>query len=258
MANGSVGSFAVKIYVGSLSVTSQPPGSVVAGVPFRLDGGGEDAQGHVITNFNEDVTLSVANSQGPGTLYGTVTVAAVNGVATFTDLSLEQAGSGYTITAAYSRADLRDDEAISVTAATASKLSIIESATSERDREHRLRSRRGRDRSLWKHRPESFAEPLTIAVSSGPPGAVAGWDNDRATQSRVWPHFVTDSERSRHRLQLTASHRRQRGQRDDDDRFAVTPAAALEFAAASEAVDETTVSATIEVVRAGGYTGESA
>jgi len=33
----------------------------------------------------------------PGTLYGTKTVHAVNGVATFADLSIDQPGRGYTL-----------------------------------------------------------------------------------------------------------------------------------------------------------------
>jgi hypothetical protein len=34
----------------------------------------------------------------PGTLSGTKTVNAVNGVATFSDLSIDQVGNGYTLT----------------------------------------------------------------------------------------------------------------------------------------------------------------
>jgi hypothetical protein len=49
-----------------------------------------DAQGHLMNNDHSNVTLHLV---GDGTLNGTLTVAAVNGVATFSDLSINQAGS---------------------------------------------------------------------------------------------------------------------------------------------------------------------
>jgi adhesin/invasin len=49
--------------------------------------------------FTDDITISIGNNPGGGTLSGTTTVAAVNGVATFDDISIDKAGSGYTLTA---------------------------------------------------------------------------------------------------------------------------------------------------------------
>ena len=54
----------------------------------------EDANGNIITSDNSNVTLSVAN--GDGSLNGTLTVQAQNGVATFSGLSVNAAGI-YTI-----------------------------------------------------------------------------------------------------------------------------------------------------------------
>jgi hypothetical protein len=64
-----------------------------------------DARGNPVTSFNGLVTIAIANNGGlimRGTLSGTRTVAAVNGVATFSDLSIDQAGNGYTLQAAAS------------------------------------------------------------------------------------------------------------------------------------------------------------
>ncbi len=58
----------------------------------------EDSLGNVVTSDNSKVTLSIANNTGGATLSGTVTVAAVNGVATFSNLSINFAGN-YTLTA---------------------------------------------------------------------------------------------------------------------------------------------------------------
>ena len=58
-----------------------------------------DALGNVVTTSSAPVTLSIKSGTpatgGPGTLNGTVTVNAVNGVATFSGLSISGAGTGY-------------------------------------------------------------------------------------------------------------------------------------------------------------------
>ena len=56
-----------------------------------------DAQGQVITTDTSNVTLTITTPNG-ATLSGTTTVAAVNGVATFSGLSIAKAGA-YTLTA---------------------------------------------------------------------------------------------------------------------------------------------------------------
>jgi len=59
-----------------------------------------DASGNAVTGFNGPVTIAIGHNGGtllPGTLSGTKTVTAVNGVATFADLSIDQLGNGYTL-----------------------------------------------------------------------------------------------------------------------------------------------------------------
>jgi hypothetical protein len=57
-----------------------------------------DAFGNVETDDNSDtITLSIGSNPSGGTLSGTLTVAVVNGMATFGDLSLDLAGAGYTL-----------------------------------------------------------------------------------------------------------------------------------------------------------------
>jgi hypothetical protein len=45
------------------------------------------------------VTIAIGTNPGPGTLGGTLTVAAVNGVAVFDDLDIYPSGDGYTLVA---------------------------------------------------------------------------------------------------------------------------------------------------------------
>ena len=58
-----------------------------------------DGFGNTATGFTEVVTVAIGANPSGGTLSGTTSVAAVAGVATFADLSIDQAGSGYTLTA---------------------------------------------------------------------------------------------------------------------------------------------------------------
>src|SRR5215217_3988896 len=55
-----------------------------------------------ITNSTANVTLGLGANPGSATLGGTKTVAAVNGVASFSTLALDAAGSGYTLSASSS------------------------------------------------------------------------------------------------------------------------------------------------------------
>jgi uncharacterized repeat protein (TIGR01451 family) len=58
-----------------------------------------DAGGATVPAFNGAVTLAIGANPGAGTLSGTATVSAVAGVATFPNLSINAAGTGYTLTA---------------------------------------------------------------------------------------------------------------------------------------------------------------
>src|SRR5437660_1918410 len=82
----------------------QQPGNVMAGhqispaVKLRA----EDAHGNKVARFTGNVTVALVNNPGGATLSGTTTVAAVDGDATFYDLSLDKTGTGYTLTASVS------------------------------------------------------------------------------------------------------------------------------------------------------------
>jgi uncharacterized repeat protein (TIGR01451 family) len=82
-----------------LAIGTQPS-NTVAGVAISpavtvriLDAGG------VLTSSNANVTLAIGTNPGGGTLSGTTTVAAVNGTATFGNLSINSIGTGYTLAA---------------------------------------------------------------------------------------------------------------------------------------------------------------
>ena len=59
----------------------------------------QDAQGTTVTTATTSITVAIGTNPARGTLSGTMTVAAISGVATFSTLSLNTAGIGYTLTA---------------------------------------------------------------------------------------------------------------------------------------------------------------
>ncbi|HYU01108.1 MAG TPA: Ig-like domain-containing protein, partial [Gemmatimonadales bacterium] len=84
-----------------LAFTGQP-GTATAGNPISpaVQVTAQDALGNAVAGFTGNVTVALGANPGGGTLVGTTTVAATNGVASFATLSIDKAETGYTLTAA--------------------------------------------------------------------------------------------------------------------------------------------------------------
>ena len=81
-----------------LVVISQPPGTVNASAPFGLTVAVEDNYGNVIPNYDESATVKLMNNPASSTLGGTTTASVGStGDATFTGLSINNPGDGYTL-----------------------------------------------------------------------------------------------------------------------------------------------------------------
>jgi hypothetical protein len=75
-----------------------------------------DQFGNVLTGDNTDtVTISIGTNPSGGTLSGTLTVTVVNGIATFSDLSIDLAGEGHTLHVTSGRLIAADSATFSVT-----------------------------------------------------------------------------------------------------------------------------------------------
>ncbi|MFQ5747633.1 MAG: hypothetical protein ACE5HF_10510, partial [Gemmatimonadota bacterium] len=83
-----------------LAFTVQP-GNTVAGAPISpaIVVEVRDSAGSVVTSSVSNVTLTLGANPGGGPLSGTRTVRAQAGIATFTDISVQVAASGYSLTA---------------------------------------------------------------------------------------------------------------------------------------------------------------
>src|SRR5207247_1747289 len=80
----------------------------------------QDAGGNTATGFTGNITVAIGTNPSRGTSAGTLTHAAVSGVATFSGLSIDKAGTGYTLTA--TGAGSTTSAAFNITPATAAAL----------------------------------------------------------------------------------------------------------------------------------------
>jgi alpha-tubulin suppressor-like RCC1 family protein len=77
------------------------PTAAAANAPFSpaIQVTAFDALGNRVTSNNDAVTVAIGNNPGSGTLNGTKVVNAINGVASFSGLSISSGGVGYTLSA---------------------------------------------------------------------------------------------------------------------------------------------------------------
>ncbi|MEI6607825.1 MAG: glycine-rich domain-containing protein, partial [Verrucomicrobiota bacterium] len=84
----------------------------------------QDAYGNTVTDSSAPITLTIKSGTGTGTLSGTTTVDAINGVATFSGLSLDLTGTGYQLSAAGAGLTGADSSTSSITGGTATSLTV--------------------------------------------------------------------------------------------------------------------------------------
>src|SRR5262249_16940864 len=80
-----------------------------------------------LTNSTASVSLAMGSNPSGGTLSGTTTKAAVAGVATFSDLSIDKKGIGYTLLASSSGLTGATSNAFNITGAPATHFSVVAS-----------------------------------------------------------------------------------------------------------------------------------
>ena len=102
LAGPASGSFNVNPAAAHHLAVGIQPGNTVAGVVISpaVTVRVLDQFNNLVTTDTSNVTLAIGTNPGGGTLSGTTTVAAVGGIATFNNLSINKAGTGYTLTAA--------------------------------------------------------------------------------------------------------------------------------------------------------------
>jgi probable HAF family extracellular repeat protein len=89
-----------------------PAGETISAVIVAI----VDQFDNVVTTDNSDtITISIGNNPSGGTLWGTPTVTVTNGMATFSDLSIDLTGTGYTLRASVGGLPDLDSAAFDIT-----------------------------------------------------------------------------------------------------------------------------------------------
>jgi hypothetical protein len=83
----------------TLAFTVQPASAVAGAAISLVVVTVQDAHGNTLSSASTSITMVIGSRPVSGTLAGQTTVAAVQGVATFSNLIIDKAGSGYTLTA---------------------------------------------------------------------------------------------------------------------------------------------------------------
>jgi hypothetical protein len=91
----------------------------------------QDANSNPVTTFTGNVTIAIGTNPSSGVLGGTLTVPAVAGVATFSNLSINLAGNGYTLVATSGTLTSATSNAFNITAGSAFRLTFATQPTSD-------------------------------------------------------------------------------------------------------------------------------
>jgi len=111
-----------------LVITQQPVSATAGNTLASIIAKVEDQYGNVVTTDTSSVTIALAT--GTGTLAGTKTLAAVAGVATFSTLSLNQAGS-FTLSVTDGSLTAATSNSFTISPAAASQLVITQQPVSD-------------------------------------------------------------------------------------------------------------------------------
>ncbi|MGH7638755.1 MAG: hypothetical protein ACREOK_13990 [Gemmatimonadaceae bacterium] len=99
--------------------------SVTAGANLSIEVAIEDASGDLVTGSSAPVTLTLGANPGSATLEGDLTVNAVNGLATFSDVRIARAAQGYTLLASSPGLTSATSEAFEIVAGTAAGIGFL-------------------------------------------------------------------------------------------------------------------------------------
>ena len=100
---------------------SSTAGSVLSGPPTVAV---QDSLGNTVTSFSASITVAIGTNPSGGVLSGTTSKNASGGVTSFSDLSINRAGTGYTLTASATGLTSATSSAFNISAAAATKLAF--------------------------------------------------------------------------------------------------------------------------------------
>lgn len=179
LATGDSAAFDISSGAPAQLVFSVSPSNANAGVAFPTQPVVEvhDAAGNLITSYSGNVTLAIGNNPAAGTLSGSVTVAVSGGVATFTGLSIDKAGAGYTLLASSGALSTGTSAAFNIAAGPATALVYAAAPGNTRAGVAFLNQPVIEARDTYGNVATSFSGAVTLVIKPGtgaPGAALAG------------------------------------------------------------------------------------
>ena len=214
-----------------LLITSQPPSTVTAGDTFGLTVTALDQYGNETPGFVGSVTIALKSDPGSGTLDGTLVMSAAAGIADFSDLTLDKAGTGYTIQATGSGVSAATTSAFDVTPAAASQLLITSQPPSTVTAGNTFGLTVSAE-DQYGNVATGFAGGVTIALKSNPGSGTLGGtlSEDSASGVAAFSNLTLDQAAPGYTIQATGT-----GLTDAiTSSFNVTPAAASQLVITSQ------------------------
>src|SRR5213079_3354799 len=108
----------------NLAFTTQPQSTQAGQTMPAVRVTARDASGNTVTSYTGLITVALGANPGGGTLSGTTSVNAVSGVATFSTLSINSPGNGYTLVASASGLTGTTSASFNITAPPATNLAF--------------------------------------------------------------------------------------------------------------------------------------
>ena len=170
-----------------LVVAAEPPSSVAAGGHFGLTVDAEDAFGNLVGGYSGSVTLSLAG--GPGAaLGGTLSAAASDGVASFSGLSIDRAGTDFTIEASAAGLTTATTGSFAVTPAAPAQL-ILQGGPPSSVTAGAPLGLAVAVEDVYGNVETGYGGDVTLGLAGGPAGAVLGGVTDEPATGGVATFF---------------------------------------------------------------------
>jgi len=153
-------------------VYTNEPSTEVAGVSIApaVTVTAQDAHGNTVPTYSATVSLAIGVNAGGGTLSGTTSKAAVNGVATFSDLSIDRVGNGYTLSASSGALTGTTSTPFNITPAPAAALQFLVQPSTAAAAAVITPTIRVEARDAFGNVATSFVGNVTMAIATNPPG----------------------------------------------------------------------------------------
>ena len=183
------------------------PGDATAGAAWSIQVSARDSLGNTFTDFTAEVTLAIATNPAGGTLSGTLTVAAIAGVATFSGLTIDRSGAGYALAATASGAAAGSSASFDVTAGPATRLAFTAQPTSTFQGSAISPAVEVSARDAYDNPVTGFTGDVTLAIGTNPTGGTLSGTTTVAAVAGVaaFPDLRIDSAGSGFTLVANAS-----------------------------------------------------